>query len=175
MYIKLLAALALSLTLIACKAPVEEYASTSPIFDIRDYFNGPIEAGGIMRGFGDNQELSFTADLRGEWDGDTGKLYETFQFSDGRTDQRDWTFTMLDDHHFIGTAADVVGEAKGTQYGNTVHMIYELALERPDGTTINVMMDDWLYRVDEDTVINLTDMKKFGLPVRELIIAFNKE
>jgi hypothetical protein len=34
-------------------------------------------------------------------------------------------------------------------------------------------MDDWLYRIDETTVINRNAMRKFGLKVGELVIGFN--
>jgi hypothetical protein len=103
-----------------------------------------------------------------------GTLDEKFVFDDGRTDERIWTITVDEDgHHFTGTAADVIGEAKGKQYGNTLNMKYTLRIPRGD-STIDLAMDDWMYLIEGDKLLNLTTMKKFGLTVGKLTIMFEK-
>ena len=43
-----------------------------------------------------------------------------------------------------------------------------------DGRVWNVAMDDWMWAVDETTVLNRTTMTKFGFRVGEVTLAFRK-
>jgi hypothetical protein len=112
--------------------------------------------------------------MKGTWNGNTGTLDEDFVFSDGRKDKRVWTVKFTDDHRFTATAHDVIGEAVGTQHGNAVNMKYTLRVKRSNGDMIDLTMDDWMYLLDDKTLINRTKMKKFGLTVGELVITFRK-
>lgn len=156
-------------------AKTEDYTEQKPRMDIREYFNGPIEAWGVLYDYSGKADLQFYATMHGSWDGDAGTLKEHFTYSDGRIDERTWKITMIDDHHFTATAGDVVGIAKGTQHGNTVNMDYILDAKRSSGGTIKLVMDDWMYRVDEKMIINRIKMKKFGLPVGELVVTMRKK
>jgi len=152
----------------------ENYAGESPSMDIRKFFNGPVEAWGVLYDIGGKQDLRFHATMNGSWEGNKGTLKEKFTYSDGRIDERTWNITMMDDHHFTATAGDVIGVAKGTQHGNTVNMRYVLDAKRSSGGSIKLSMDDWMYLVDENTIINRIKMKKFGLTVAELVVTMRK-
>jgi len=156
-------------------AETEDYAAEQPAMDIRNYFNGPVEAWGVLYNFSGKQDLRFHATLEGSWEGNKGTLKEKFTYSDGRIDERTWIITMIDDNNFTATASDVIGTAKGTQHGNTVNMIYMLDVKRSGGGTIKLSMDDWMYLVDEKTIINRIKMKKFGLGVGELVVTMRKK
>ena len=156
-------------------ASTEDYAGEKPAMDIRTFFDGPVEAWGVMYSFSGKQDLRFHATMHGSWDGDKGQLKEKFIYSDGRIDERTWVITMIDDHHFTATAGDVVGIANGTQHGNTVNMRYILDAKRSSGGTIKLSMDDWMYLVDEHTIINRIKMKKFGIAVGELVVTMRKK
>ncbi len=156
-------------------AKTEDYSSEKPVMDIRKFFNGPVEAWGVLYSFSGKQDLHFHANMEGSWAGNKGTLKEKFTYSDGRVDERTWNITMIDDHHFTATAGDVVGTAKGTQHGNTVNMRYVLDAKRSSGGTIKLSMDDWMYLVDENTIINRIKMKKFGLAVGELVVTMRKK
>lgn len=152
----------------------EYYAERSPKLDLREYLNGPLEAWGMVYDISGKIDVSFHVTMTGSWKGNTGTLEESFVFSDGRKDQRTWTIQFKDDHHFTGTAHDVIGEAVGTQYGNAVNMSYTLNAKRENGSTIELSMDDWLFLMDEKILMNRTKMKKFGITVGELFITFKK-
>ena len=109
----------------------------------------------------------------GRWDGDTGVLEEDFTWSDGATERRVWTFRKIDEHTYSGTAGDVVGEARGEAFGNALRWRYTLALPWNDGT-INVALDDWMWLVQDDVLINRSEIRKFGLRVGEVTIFFQK-
>lgn len=153
----------------------EDYKDQTPTLDLRQFLNGKLEAWGVLYDYTGKVDRRFYVLMEGSWEGNTGTLKEWFTYSDGRKDERIWTVTYSDDHHFIGTAHDVIGEAEGSQFGNAVNMQYMLRAKRDSGSTIDLSMDDWMYLIDDKNLINRTTMKKFGLKVGELVIAFRKE
>ena len=155
-------------------ARIEDYADKTPVFDIREYFNGHVEASGVFLNRAGKADSYFHVKMLGKWKGDEGTLAEEFVYDDGKKGERVWTLKMIDDHHFTGTAHDIIGISQGEQYGNAVHMRY--VLRQPvDDTTYDLSMDDWLYRIDERTVINRITMRKFGFKVGELVLSFTKK
>ena len=59
------------------------------------------------------------------------------------------------------------------QQGNAFNLKYVLAL--PVGArTWNMDMDDWMWAIDGETVLNRTTMSKFGVRVGEVTLAFRK-
>jgi len=156
-------------------ARIEDYADNQPVFDIRDYTKGDVEAWGMFIDNDGKADPTFHVTLHGAWHGDHGTLGEHFVYNDGHTQDRVWTLTFIDDHHFTGTAADIVGTATGAQYGNAVQMNYVLTVPTKDGGSYDMSMNDWLYRMDDKTVINRNEMRKFGYKVGELVITFDKK
>lgn len=168
------AALAVIAGLAGCGSQaLENYAGETPTLDLREYLNGPLTASGIFFDHAGRASLRFVVDMEGSWEGDTGTLAERFRYSDGRTDERVWTIRFEDEDSFTATAHDVVGEAKGGQRGNAARMQYRLRIPRDDGEIV-VSMEDWLYLQEDGTLINRTRMRKFGLPVGELVVVFRK-
>jgi hypothetical protein len=43
-----------------------------------------------------------------------------------------------------------------------------------DGREWVLTLDDWLVQIDEDTLINTTDLKKWGFTVAELVLSIRK-
>ena len=75
---------------------------------------------------------------------------------------------------FTAKAGDVVGEAQGSQIGNAVNLRYTLNVPY-NKSTINLKMDDWMYQINTDTVLNRTAMRKFGLKVGEVVLIMKKK
>jgi len=149
------------------------YSSNTPKMDIRNYFRGNLEAYGILQDRSGKVIKTFTVKMLGTWQGNKGKLVEDFVFSDGKTDHRVWDLEVFDDHNFTGKAGDTVGIAKGEQYGNAMRMNYVLTIP-VDGKKFNVKIDDWMYLIDNDSLINVSVLKKFGFKVASLTIGFKK-
>lgn len=152
-----------------------DYAQVKPTLDIREYLNGPLTAKGILFDYTGKADLMFHVRMQAHWNGNKGTLEEHFTYSDGRTDERTWVIEFSDDHTFTATAGDVIGTAQGSQYGNSMNMRYVLDAKRASGDRIRLSMDDWMYLLDEHTLINRTKMRKFGLTVGELVITFEKD
>jgi hypothetical protein len=53
-------------------------------------------------------------------------------------------------------------------------MKYLLRVPYGDGT-IDVRMDDWMYLITPDTLINETTMTKWGFDVGELVLVIHKK
>jgi hypothetical protein len=167
-----LAAGALSL-LSACAASLSDYEGREPRLDLREYFDGPLVAWGIVQSRSGEVTRSFRVDIVGHWDGDTGVLEEDFTWNDGTLERRVWTFRRLDDRRWAGTADDVVGEARGEAAGNALRWRYTLALPWNDGT-VNVVLDDWMWLIQDDVLVNRSEIRKFGLRFGEVTIFFKR-
>ncbi len=162
-----------SMLLFSCSHDTKIYKNNEPKIDIRKFFNGNLEAFGILRDRNHKVIKTFTAKIKGSWKGNIGTLEEHFEFSDNKKDHRIWTIKMIDDHNFSATAHDVVNIAYGEQYGNAVKMQYVLTIP-VDDKKYDIKINDWLFLVNENSLINVSDMKKFGFKVGSLAIAFNK-
>jgi len=152
----------------------KSFKSKTPQVNIKDYFNGKIEAWGIIQDRKGEVTRRFNVTMTGKWNGNEGNLSEDFIFDDGEKQKRVWTLMMIDDKRFKGTAADVIGEAEGSQEGNAINMKYILRLP-VDGTTYDIKIDDWLILMDEKRLINISSLTKFGFNVGRLTIFFEKK
>ncbi|MBP7065527.1 DUF3833 family protein [Ferrovibrio sp.] len=140
--------------------------------DLERYFLGRSKAWGLFEPrFGGNVR-QFTVELLGRQDGADLVLEEDFRFSDGETQRRVWRIRRQGDQ-FTGQADDVLGQAKGVAQGNGFRWRYDITLKTDDGG-IDVSFDDWLYRFDDEVVLNRAAVRKFGLEVGQVLIAFRK-
>jgi len=171
---KIVAAVSVIAGLAGCGSQaLDDYAGETPTLDLREYLDGSLSASGIFFDRAGRADMRFVVEMEGSWDGDTGTLAERFRYSDGHSDERVWTIRFQDDGRFTATAHDVVGEARGGQRGNAAMMRYRLRIPR-NGDEVVVSMEDWLYLQEDGTLINRTKMRKFGLTVGELVVAFRK-
>ncbi len=145
-----------------------DYADTGPAFSLKTHLSGEILAEGLIYGPTGKMTNSFVARMIGEWDGDTGTLSEEFTYSNGKQQRRKWFLKLGEGNRFTATADDIVGEAQGTVSGSTIKMEYRIVL--PDdagGHTLTAT--DWLYLTENGTIMNKSEMRKFGIKVAELI------
>ena len=136
------------------KVTPKDYLNTEPKLDIRQYLSGDIKAWGILQDRKGKVTRKFVVEMTGVWDGDNGTLTEHFEFDDGQKDKRIWKINFSDDNNFTATAGDVVGNAIGSQYGSAMQMDYILDLEVDEGKRYKVKLDDWMYLIDEKTLVN---------------------
>jgi hypothetical protein len=151
---------------------VADYKAEKPVFDLARYFNGTIDGWGMFQDRSGKVVKRFHVRIDAKWQGNTGTLDEHFTYSDGEKQNRVWTL-IKDGDRYTGTAADVVGTARGMAQGNALRWNYVLALP-VDGRTWHMDMDDWMYLIDEKTMLNRTTMSKFGVKVGEVTLSFRK-
>lgn len=169
-----LIALCAALGFTACSnVQVEQYAHQTPQLDLRKYFNGTLDAYGMFQNRSGEVVKRFHVVINAHWEGDIGTLDEQFIYSDGTTQQRIWTIHKTSDSQYIGTAADVVGEAKGTAAGNALRWQYVLSLP-VDGKVYEVNFDDWMFLMDDRIMLNRSAMSKWGFHLGEVTLTFVK-
>ncbi|MBR9906737.1 MAG: DUF3833 domain-containing protein [Gammaproteobacteria bacterium] len=160
--------------LVGCSTPIEDYQNEQPVLKLEEFFNGELVAYGMVQDYSGKVIQRFKADLQGTWDGNNGVLDEQFYYADGTTDERIWRITKTGENSYEGRAADVADVAMGTTAGNVLNWSYTLIIER-DGEPFEVKLDDWLYLVDENNMINRTKMYKFGIEVGEITLYIGKK
>lgn len=145
-----------------------DYEGTGPAFDIRTHLGGKLVSEGVIYGPTGRVVSRFVAEMAGTWDGATGVLSENFAYANGGRQQREWRLTFTDDGKFTAQADDIIGEAKGAQFGSTARLTYRIRLpEASGGHELDVV--DWMYLMENGTIINRSEMRKFGIKVAELV------
>ena len=152
---------------------IDKYRSETPVLDLRQYFNGTLEAHGIFQDRSGEVVKRFTVIIDASWQGEVGTLDERFTYSDGSTQRRVWTITRTGEGRYVGRADDVVGEARGEEAGNALRWRYVLALP-VDGKVYNVDFDDWMFLMDDRVMLNRSVMSKWGFRLGEVTLSFYK-
>jgi len=164
----------IAMFLLGCSIDISRYENTEPRLDIKRYFTGKVTAWGIVQDRNDQVIRRFCVDILGQWQGNNGTLEETFYFDDGEVSYRTWRLTKFDDGSYQGTADDVIGIATGRQQGFAFHWQYQLKVSS-GGTIYEMMLDDWMYQIDEYRLFNRTEMKKFGFTLASITLFFDKQ
>lgn len=171
----LLVAWPVFIILSGCSAvQVSDYAVRRPVLVPETFFDGHLTAHGVVKNRSGEVVRYFNAEMNGHWEGAVGTLEEDFVFDDGETQRRVWTLIRQDDRRYIGTAGDVIGEAKGEIAGNSMFLDYVLDIPYGDGT-IHLSIDDRMYLVNPTTIVNESEMTKFGLRVGEVLLIIRKD
>jgi hypothetical protein len=170
----LAAGLAGAAVLVGCAGPeITDYAKETPLLDLRQYFNGTLDAYGVFLDRSGKVARRFTVVMNCSWNGADGVLDEDFVYSDGEKQKRVWRMKYLGEGRYSGTAGDVIGTALGQTSGNAFRWGYTLSL--PVGDKVyEVQFDDWMYLMDDRVMLNKAVMSKFGIYLGEVQLTFVK-
>ena len=166
--------LALGLWLAGCASPsLDHHTGRSPELVPAQFFDGELVARGVVKDWSGTVIRTFDADIVATWNASgVGTLDEVFRFDDGEIQTRVWTLTpSAEGYH--ADAGDVVEPGTLRWRGNAIHMNYLLRVPYGDGT-VDVRMDDWMYLITPDTLINQTTMSKWGIDVGEVVLVIQK-
>tara|TARA_R110001592_G_scaffold337300_1_gene623670 strand:- start:288048 stop:288491 length:444 start_codon:yes stop_codon:yes gene_type:complete len=144
-----------------------------PSLQPETFFNGQLSAHGVVKNRSGKVIRYFNADIKAYWKDGIGTLEEDFVFNDGEKDRRVWTLTPAGDGSYIGTAGDVVGAGDVEFAGNSMFLDYVLRIPYNDGS-LDIRIDDRMYLVDPNTLINESRMTKFGFDVGEILLVIRK-
>lgn len=164
-----------------CSTPkVGDYATQTPVLDMRQYFNGTVDAYGVFTDRSGAVVKRFTVVMSCSWSGPAGQeegvLDEDFSYSDGTKQRRIWRLQRqggTGQGKYVGRADDVVGQALGEEAGNAFYWHYTLSLP-VDGRVIDVQFEDWMYLMNDRVMLNKATMSKFGVKLGEVTLAFTK-
>ena len=167
-----------SATLTGCASQsLNDYATERPALDLRQYFNGTLDAYGVFTDRSGKVVKRFTVLMVCTWQGkpgeETGVLDEDFTYSDGTKQRRIWRLQRTGEGSYVGRADDVVGIANGQERGNAFQWGYTLNLP-VDGKIYEVQFDDWMYLMTDKVMLNKATMSKFGIKLGEVTLSFTK-
>lgn len=174
-WLKRLLVIPAAVTLAACSTvSVEDYADKRPTLVPETFFNGALTAHGVVKDRGGKVIRSFNADIRAYWREGVGTLEEDFVFDDGEHSRRVWTIKPAGAGRYVGTAGDVIGAGEVRVAGNSMFLEYVLRIPYGGGT-LDLTIDDRMYLVNPDTLINESRMLKFGLEVGEILLVIERQ
>ena len=152
---------------------VDDYAGTEPEFKPQRFFNGSLIARGVLKDRSGLVIRRFSADIKAYWTNGVGTLEEDFVFDDGEESRRVWTLTPSAEGGFVATAGDVVGEGRANVAGNAMFLDYVLRVPYGEGS-IDLSIDDRMYLLTPDVLINESQMRKFGFRVGEIVLTIER-
>lgn len=150
-----------------------DYAALGPRFDLRTHLSGPMLCEGVIYGPTGRVTSRFVADMEGRWEGNKGVLDETFRYDSGAVQKRAWQLNLSNDGAIRATAADVVGTGSGRAEGSSVLLSYKLRLTKEAGGHV-LDVTDWMYLMENGTIINRSQFFKFGIKVAELVATLRR-
>ena len=146
----------------------EHFRGKGPVLDLRRHLSGPILCEGVIYGPLGRVTSRFVADMHATWDGSTGTMTEDFRYDSGSVQHRVWTLRVGNDGVVHATAPDVEGEGTGRLEGPVLRLDYRIRLsEDAGGHVLNVT--DWMYLMENGTIMNRSQFRKFGIKVAELV------
>ena len=94
-------------------------------------------------------------------------MVQHLSFQDGTKQERDWVLKATGSDRFEATANDMVGSAIGESVGNIFHWQWVLA-RSPGNPLTEVTMQQWMYRLDDGSVMIRTTVSKLGIILAEV-------
>jgi hypothetical protein len=145
-----------------------DYRDHAPAFDPRTHLCGPIQCEGVIYGPTGRVASRFVADMHGSWDGAVGTLREDFRYDSGLEQARCWTLHLGNDGDIRALAPDVPGEGSGQVSGSSVVLRYKIQLAPSAGGHV-LDVTDWMYLMENGTILNRSQFFKWGIKVAELV------
>lgn len=150
------------------QAQTPEDYTDGPSFDIRKVLNGTLLCDGIIYGPTGRVSSRFVARFEAEWTGDTGIMREHFSYDSGTTQDREWRLSVDPNGRITADADDLVGTGTGQQVGSGVQLNYTIKLPESAGGH-SLQVTDWMYLLENGSIMNRSQFRKFGFKVGELI------
>jgi hypothetical protein len=142
---------------------------------LEDFFDGQLSAHGIVKNRSGELTRYFNVEITASWDEKgVGTLDEHFIFDDGEKQQRIWTLSKQADGSFLARANDVSQPAQMHLAGNALFMDYVLTLQYK-GKPLDVVVEDKMYLVNPNTIVNESVMRKFGFKVGSVSLVIQKQ
>lgn len=153
-----------------------DYLGLGPEFDLRRHLSGDLVCEGMIFGPTGRVISRFQARMQGVWTEDGGTLAQQFEYDGGAVQERAWSisFENMTSGHFEARADDIDGAGHGIVEGPSVQMRYRIILPK-DAGGYRLDVIDWMYLMENGTIINRSQFRKFGLLVAELVATIRRE
>ena len=174
LYMTRLGVFVCALLLMSCSSvEVTDYQESTPTLSLAQFFDGKLTAAGIVQDFSGKVIRKFNVTMEASWQGNQGTIKEWFIYDDGETQTRIWVIDDKGDGNYEGRAGDILGVAQGQASGSALRWKYDMMLAI-DGDEYQVHFDDWMFLVNDTTIINHSDIIKFGITVAKVTLVIQK-
>lgn len=153
-----------------------DYLGLGPDFELTEQLSGDLVCDGMIFGPTGRVISRFHARMHGDWAEAGGTLAEHLEYDNGALQERAWSisFQGMAEGRFEARADDVDGVGHGIVQGPTVQMRYRIILPK-DAGGYRLDVIDWMYLMENGTMINRSQFRKFGLLVAELVATIRRE
>jgi hypothetical protein len=150
------------------------YSNGTPVLELKSFLNGKIIGYGIIQNRKRKVIKKFEFIANASWDNNNnGTIIEKMIYDDGRIDNRTWNLTEKSHNHYIAKSDDVLNYAEIFINGNAMKWSYQMYI--PVGKKkYKITFEDWMFLLNEKTLINRNYFKKFGFNVGELTLFMQK-
>jgi hypothetical protein len=145
-------------------------------FDPLDFFNGLVEASGMVVDIRGRITRSFTGRFDGERQGNGIRIRESLTYNDGVREHRLWEMTPNGADSWNASADGLVNGARiARDPQNAAHSRWTYQMDIPvAGRVIRFALQDIMTLVAPDRMVALTPMKKFGLTLATISSEYRK-
>lgn len=147
---------------------------TSPLY-FQDFLQGKLTGWGVFEDRSGKVIKRFRIDMEANWENNQCRFIENFSFADGSKQRREWTITQTDATNFDAVANDSVGVGKGRLLGDALNWQYHLSVMTDSFGKQTVKFDYWMYKIDDNTLMNRANVTKLGIKVGEVAVLFRKK
>ncbi len=152
---------------------MDRFANGGPAFDPIAYWTGHVHSRGVLENRSGEPDDFVTTDCVGEADGvDALQMHQTITLGDGSVTRREWHMRRVTGGRFEATANDMVGTAVGEASGSGFHWSWVLAT-KPGNPLFDVTMNQWMYLMDGETMVNRTVITKLGITLAQVTEQFS--
>ncbi len=172
-----LAGLICLLLLAGCARPLGKagFADSGPSFDPLSFFTGHETSWGVEENRSGAPIAIVTTDCEGVVTGPhTIRMVQVLHVGKAPPQTRTWQFRQTGPQTYVATANDMAGQAKTTVSGRVLHWRWVLEADPGDGLE-NVLMEQWMYRMDDGAVMIRTVVTKLGIRLIEVSEQFEKQ
>jgi hypothetical protein len=110
----------------------------------------------------------FVADMNGTWDGNTGTMTETFRYDSGAVQDRCWTLELATMARSGPRPTMWSAPAAARPKARACVLNYRIRLTPEAGGHV-LDVTDWMYLMENGTIMNRSQFRKFGIKVAELV------
>ncbi len=146
------------------------------IFDPLDFFDGLVDASGMVVDLRGRIIRSFTGRFDGTRSGDSISIREALVYNDGSREHRLWHITSCADGVWSARAEGLLGDPMIRRDAqNPAHSRWTYQMDIPvSGRALRFSLQDIMTLVAPDRMVALTPMKKFGFTLAHISSEYRK-
>ena len=138
------------------------------------FFSGKVIANGCMIFFyPKRRKIDLKVEFSGSFKNKSLTLEESYYENNIKTSIRNWHFEKISDNKYIGSEKNIVHPFKLIVKNNWLEMNYKFKTQFKN-FKFNVRVNDQMYLIKKNTIINRTIVSKFYVPVAETLLLYTK-